>query len=66
VPMFLKRTIFFDFEKYEYKPTEESKTKTEWVRFIYYQECRKINSFSLVCHNLLTAEKRNLWISVNN
>jgi hypothetical protein len=29
VPMFLKRTIFFDFEKYEYKPTEESKTKTE-------------------------------------
>jgi len=21
VPMFLKRTIFFDFEKYEYKPT---------------------------------------------
>ncbi|KAL7517409.1 hypothetical protein ACHAWX_002335 [Stephanocyclus meneghinianus] len=29
VPMFLKRTIFFDFEKYEYKPTEERKTKTE-------------------------------------
>ena len=24
VPMFLKRTIFFDFEKYEYKPKSES------------------------------------------
>ncbi len=30
VPMFLKRTIFFDFEKYEYKPAMgENKSKRE-------------------------------------
>ena len=32
VPMFLKRTIFFDFQKYEYKPiAEDLSRKEEWV-----------------------------------
>ncbi|KAL3793338.1 hypothetical protein HJC23_003848 [Cyclotella cryptica] len=29
VPMLLKRTIFFDFEKYEYKPKEDNSSKKE-------------------------------------
>eukprot|EP00577_Skeletonema_sp_RCC1716_P020199 CAMPEP_0113439256 /NCGR_PEP_ID=MMETSP0013_2-20120614/38371_1 /TAXON_ID=2843 ORGANISM="Skeletonema costatum, Strain 1716" /NCGR_SAMPLE_ID=MMETSP0013_2 /ASSEMBLY_ACC=CAM_ASM_000158 /LENGTH=313 /DNA_ID=CAMNT_0000330003 /DNA_START=145 /DNA_END=1086 /DNA_ORIENTATION=+ /assembly_acc=CAM_ASM_000158 len=29
VPMFLKRTIFFDFEKYEYKPKSDGSVKNE-------------------------------------
>lgn len=33
VPQFLKRTIFFDFERYEYKPGESSR-KDEWVKLI--------------------------------
>ena len=41
VPMFLKRTIFFDFEKYEYKPKSESdgSAKNEWVDFFSDVEC---------------------------
>lgn len=32
VPMFLKRTILFDFQKYEYKPiAEDLSRKEEWV-----------------------------------
>lgn len=29
VPLFLKKTLFCDFEKYEYKPTQESEKKEE-------------------------------------